>query len=272
MTTNTGGPSTPSSRPPSNDDHRYTTASDDEAQKLDETPASWLTLPHRKQLLILAICRLSEPLTQTSLMSYLYFLLESFHEPGTPPPSSATISRRAGIIASSFALSQCITGMLWGRLSDHIGRKPCILFGLLGTTISILGFGFSESFYTALAFRILGGCLNGNVGVLRTMMSETVREKKHQSRAFLIMPMCFNIGIIIGPALGGLLADPAQTWPSLFGQWEWCLRWRWALPNIVSAMFLGASWFAGLLFLEEVRFSGVVNFCLSNCRSPSLDS
>ncbi|KAF8245398.1 MFS general substrate transporter, partial [Wilcoxina mikolae CBS 423.85] len=210
-----------------------------------------LTLPHKKQLLILALCRLSEPLTQTSLLSYLYFFLESFHDPDGAPPSSATISRRAGIMASSFALSQCLTGMLWGRLSDRVGRKPCLLLGLLGTTISVLGFGFASNFRTALTFRILGGCLNGNVGVLRTMVSETVREKRHQSRAFLIMPMCFNIGIIVGPALGGLLADPASTWPGVFGGWEWCRRWRWALPNVVNAVLLASSFVAGLLFLEE---------------------
>jgi MFS family permease len=226
-----------------------------DAEELPPPPSSWLALPHKKQLFILTLCRLSEPLTQTSLLSYLYFFLESLHSPDEPSPSSATISRRAGIMASSFAFSQCLTGMLWGRLSDRIGRKPCILLGLLGTTISVLGFGFAENFRTALMFRILGGCLNGNVGVLRTMVSETVREKRHQSRAFLIMPMCFNIGIIVGPALGGLLADPASTWPAVFGEYEWCRRWRWALPNVVSAVLLASSFIAGLLFLEEVGIS-----------------
>ena len=34
----------------------------------------------------------------------------------------------------------------WGRLSDRIGRKPVILIGLLGTTISMLAFGLSRTF------------------------------------------------------------------------------------------------------------------------------
>ncbi|KAI5806315.1 major facilitator superfamily domain-containing protein [Geopyxis carbonaria] len=217
----------------------------------DELPTSWLTLPNRSQLIVLAFCRFAEPLTQTSLLSYLYYFLKSFHDASSTPPTPATIARQAGIIASSFAASQCITGMLWGRLSDRIGRKPCILLGLIGTCLSVLGFGFSQNFTQALCFRIAGGCLNGNVGVLRTMMSETVREKRHQSRAFLIMPMCFNIGVIIGPALGGLLADPAESYPKLFGGVHWMQKWPYALPNIVSAVFLATSWTIGLLFLRE---------------------
>lgn len=218
-----------------------------------EEPVTWLSLPHKSQLIVLALCRLSEPLTQTSVSAYIYYLLASYHPPGSPGPSDGTISRQAGILASSFALAQCLTGIFWGRLSDRIGRKPCILLGLAGTTVSVVGFGFSESLGAALAFRILGGCLNGNVGVLRTMVSEVIVEKKYQSRAFLIMPMCFNIGVIIGPMLGGLLADPVVGWPGVFGGIGWMERWKYALPNLVSAVFLAGSWVAGFLFLREVR-------------------
>jgi predicted MFS family arabinose efflux permease len=264
MTSNamTSGASSPSrsSQPPSPTTETYNTlpaaevaeVADDSAAKDVEPPASWATLPHKRQLLILAICRFSEPLTNTGLLSYLYFFLESLYDPHSgEPPSSATISRRAGIIGAAFALSQMLTGMFWGSLSDRIGRKPCIMFGLCGAALSVLGFGFSRSFEQALICRIMAGCLNGNVGVLRTMMSETVREKKHQSRAFLIMPMCFNIGIIIGPALGGILADPATTWPGVFGHWEWARTYKWALPNIVSACFLMFSFFSAMFFLDE---------------------
>lgn len=225
-----------------------------------EEPVTWLSLPHKSQLIILALCRFSEPLTATSVTSYLYYLLSSFHPPGSPPPPTATIARQAGILASCFALAQCLTGILWGRLSDRIGRKPCILLGLAGTIFSVVGFGFSESLAAALTFRILGGCLNGNGGVLRTMVTEVIVEKKYQSRAFLIMPMCFNIGIIVGPMLGGLLADPTVSWPGLFGGIAWLERWRFALPNLVSAGFLAGSWIAGFLFLREVCgfcFAGV---------------
>jgi hypothetical protein len=44
--------------------------------------------------------------------------------------------------------------------------------------LSVLGFGFSTSFSQAVVFRLLGGALNGNLGVMRTMISEIVQEKK----------------------------------------------------------------------------------------------
>lgn len=78
----------------------------------------------------------------------------------------------------SFAAAQLCTAMLWGRVSDRGGRKRVLLIGLSGTTISCIGFGLSTSFWQAMIFRMMAGALNGNVGVMRTMISEIVREKK----------------------------------------------------------------------------------------------
>lgn len=138
--------------------------------------------------------------------------------------------------------------------------------------ISCLGFGFSSSFWQALLFRTLGGALNGNIGVMRTMVSEIVKEKKYhtspplaiptnraqtntpryQSRAFLLFPMCFNIGVIIGPILGGLLADPAGSYPKLFGHVTFFVRYPYATPNILSAVFLLAATLGIFFGLSEV--------------------
>jgi pyruvate/oxaloacetate carboxyltransferase len=49
---------------------------------------------------------------------------------------------------------------------------------VLDTAISCLGFGFSKTFLQAMFFRTIGGALNGNIGVMRTMVSEIVQEKK----------------------------------------------------------------------------------------------
>jgi hypothetical protein len=165
-----------------------------------EKPVSWSSLPRKDQLLVLTLARLSEPLTQTSLGSYLFYQLQSF-DPSLP---DSTISYQAGVINAAFPAAQFLTAMLWGRIADaeYGGRKRVLYIGLLGTLLSIIGFGFSHSFPMAVAFRCLGGVLNGNIGVMRTMISEIIKEKKYQSRAFLILPITFNIGVIIGPILG----------------------------------------------------------------------
>lgn len=50
--------------------------------------------------------------------------------------------------------------------------------------------------------------------------------------------MCFNIGAIIGPLLGGLLADPAGRHPDTFGNVGWLVKFPYAPPNLLSACFL----------------------------------
>ncbi|KAM0723765.1 hypothetical protein Q7P37_000755 [Cladosporium fusiforme] len=229
-------------------------------------PIAWSELPKKGQLAILTIARLSEPLTQQGLQSYMFYQLKSFTLPNGDAPSDSTVAKQAGVLAASFTGAQFLTAMMWGRLADSetFGRKRVILIGLLGTAVGSLGFGFSKSFAAAVFWRCLGGILNGNIGVMRTMISEIVREKKYQSRAFLLMPMCFNIGVIIGPLLGGWLADPVGSYPETFGPGgsiggkegiPWLTKYPYALPNVVNACFLFGSALAIFFGLEETLSS-----------------
>ncbi|KAK1828184.1 major facilitator superfamily domain-containing protein [Podospora conica] len=215
----------------------------------DAVHVSWRDLPRKDQLIVITLARLSEPLVQTSLQSYMFYMLKWFD----PELSDAVISSQAGILHASFTAAQFLTAMMWGRIADsrRFGRKTVLMIGLAGTFVSCIGFGFSTSFYQALFFRALGGITNGNIGVLRTMISETIKEKKYQSRAFLILPMTFNIGIIIGPVLGGVLSDPANSYPSLFGNVEFLKRHPYAAPNLLSAFFLLCAVMAVWMCLEE---------------------
>ncbi|KAF5127766.1 putative membrane protein [Metarhizium anisopliae] len=221
----------------------------EQASKLAREPVAWRDLPRKKQLIIITLARMSEPLVQTSLQSYMYYQLKWF----SPESPDALISRQAGILHASFMAAQFLTAMAWGRVADspRAGRKTVLLIGLLGTSLSCLGFGFSTSFRQALVFRTLGGSTNGNIGVMRTMISEIIREKRFQARAFLLLPMTFNIGVIIGPMLGGILSDPAGTYPRLFGHVRFFVDFPYAAPNIVSCVFLLLAAAAVWLGLEE---------------------
>ncbi|KID76428.1 Major facilitator superfamily domain, general substrate transporter, partial [Metarhizium brunneum ARSEF 3297] len=240
----------------------------EQASKLAREPVAWRDLPRKKQLIIITLARMSEPLVQTSLQpnsqdayalpsslaplpqqSYMYYQLKWF----SPESPDALISRQAGILHASFMAAQFLTAMAWGRVADspRAGRKTVLLIGLLGTSLSCLGFGFSTSFRQALVFRTLGGSTNGNIGVMRTMISEIIREKRFQARAFLLLPMTFNIGVIVGPMLGGILSDPAGTYPRLFGHVRFFVDFPYAAPNIVSCVFLLLAAAAVWLGLEE---------------------
>lgn len=177
-----------------------TVAANNASSKSKEVPVTWMSLPKKGQLAVLTIARLSEPLSERSLAAYMFFQLKWF-DPSLP---DSTIASQGGLLTAAFAAAQFLTAVWWGRAADTpwIGRKRVLLVGLTGTAIASIGVGFSKSFYQAFFFRALAGALNGNIGVMRTMLSEIIKEKRYQSRAFLLLPMCFNIGVIIGPVLG----------------------------------------------------------------------
>lgn len=139
----------------------------DAATKAPKKDVSWWSLPHKDQLLILTFARLAEPLYQNSLSSYMFFMLQSFDT----TLDDAAISSQAGILTAAFTAAQCVTAVWWGRLADKewMGRKNIVMIGLVGSFFSSIGFGFSKSFWSAIFFRTLGGALNGNVGVMRTV-------------------------------------------------------------------------------------------------------
>lgn len=80
--------------------------------------------------------------------------------------SEKQIGFYSGAIESIFAFSQLLTIILWGKLSDQIGRKPVLLLGLAGTVLSTIMFGFSQSFNQMIAARAIGGLLNGKTILL----------------------------------------------------------------------------------------------------------
>ncbi|GME33862.1 hypothetical protein GTA08_BOTSDO12684 [Neofusicoccum parvum] len=226
------------------------------ADRKNDTPVTWLSLPNKGQLAVILLARLSEPISERSLTAYVFYQLRWF-DPALP---AADIAYQMGILTSVFAAAQCVTGVMWGRVADAVwaGRKGALLIGLGGSCIAAVGVGFSRSFAAMLFFRAVCGTLNGNVGVMRAMISETTTEKKYQSRSFLLLPMMFNIGVIIGPMVGGFLAPATKTLddgstvvlPSKSGWWD---KYPYAPPNLANAFFLLSAVVAVFLGLDETH-------------------
>jgi MFS family permease len=129
----------------------------------DDTPVTWLSLPRKGQLAILAMGRFVDFYHMASLQAYMVYQLKSFD----PNLSDETISWQAGILQGSFTFVQIFTSVLWGRMADRewCGRKLVLLIGLVGTGISCIGLAFSTSFLQASVYRALGGAINGTVSV-----------------------------------------------------------------------------------------------------------
>jgi len=94
-----------------------------------------------------------------SIFPYVYFMIRDFKV----TKNEREISVYAGMVTSAFALAEFSSGVIWGRLSDRIGRKPVLITGLAGTALSMLIFGFAPNLPVALLARALGGLLNGYV-------------------------------------------------------------------------------------------------------------
>lgn len=91
------------------------------------------------------------------IFPYIYFMIEDFNI----TEDKNKISFYAGMVTSAFTFAEFSTGLLWGRLSDKVGRKPVLLTGLIGTALSVLIFGFAPNLTVALIARAVGGLLNG---------------------------------------------------------------------------------------------------------------
>jgi Major Facilitator Superfamily len=203
----------------------------------------------RADHLIPALCRICEPIAFMSIFPYAYRMIETFNIAKDPDQ----ISIYAGMLITSFAFAEFSTGMIWGRISDKVGRKPVLIFGLLGTALSMIMFGFATNLQTAIIARALGGLLNGNVGVLQTTVAELVTVKEHQPRAYSIMPFVWCLGSIIGPVMGGALAQPCIAYPWLFDRDSIFGAYPFLLPNLVCVVILLFGIATGILFLEETH-------------------
>ncbi|KUJ14606.1 MFS general substrate transporter [Mollisia scopiformis] len=178
---------------------------DVEAQARTKDKVSYRALPNKKQLAILCIARLADPLAASSIQTYMFYQLRYFN----PSASESLISTQAGILVGSKTAAQVCTGMLWGRLADSEwgGRKSVLMIGLLSSGIACIGYGFSKTFVSAVIWQVFGGAMSSNVGIVRCVVAELNPEKRFRTRALLLLPLFANAGMLLGPLIGGLLSS-----------------------------------------------------------------
>ncbi|KAI9591300.1 major facilitator superfamily domain-containing protein [Syncephalis fuscata] len=208
-------------------------------------PRESTPLPTR-QLIVICCARFGEPVSFTMLFPFVYFVNKRLHM----TDDQKEIGYYVGFLASSFAVAQFFSGLPWGYLSDQIGRRPVIMAGLLGTTICSLLFGLSTSFAWAITVRIMAGLLNGNIGVVKSMVGE-ITDATNQARAFSFLPMVYGMGCIVGPTIGGLLSYPADKYPELFGDSAFLHNYPFFLPCAICACFTFIGFLLTLFCLEE---------------------
>ncbi|KAH9164612.1 MFS general substrate transporter [Lactarius sanguifluus] len=198
------------------------------------------------QLLILLSIRLADNMTLTSITPYINQMMYELPIVGG---DQRRVGYYTGITASVYYAAEAATVLHWNRLSDHVGRKPILLFGLLGTIVSITMFGLSRSFWSLVLCRFFSGALNGNVGVSKSVLAE-LADESNVARAFSFLPLVFVVGQVIGSSVGGFLSRPQDRWPDYFPQPFWA-NYPYFLPCLVVASFSLISFTIAAIFFEE---------------------
>ncbi len=116
----------------------------------------------------------------------------------------------------AFFVGNFLSSYLWGYLSDRFGRKKLLMVGGIGTLMSIILFGFSQSIWWAVMSRSLCGILNGNLGIAKSLIGE-ISTAKTIAPSFGLLGIFWGLGSICGSIAGGILARPAKKNPQMFG-------------------------------------------------------
>ncbi|MCB1046172.1 MAG: MFS transporter [Calditrichaeota bacterium] len=119
--------------------------------------------------------------------------------------TTARIVLFGGFLSFLYSLLQFVAAPLAGTLSDRWGRRPVILFSVCGIALSYLLWVFAHSFWLLVLARLLGGLMGSNITTVTAAVADISGEKS-RSRGMAIIGIAFGVGMIVGPALGGLTA------------------------------------------------------------------
>lgn len=120
------------------------------------------------------------------------------------------------ILFSIFSLCSLFSTPILGTLSDKYGRKKILAISLASTSIGWFVFGFAGNILFLFIGRIIDGLAAGNFGTAQSVLSDISRNEKERSQNFGLIGALFGIGLILGPALGGLLMHISNNAPFLF--------------------------------------------------------
>ncbi|WOG91048.1 hypothetical protein DCAR_0310296 [Daucus carota subsp. sativus] len=185
-----------------------------------------------KHLIFVWVVTLSAALPISSLFTFVYFMIRDFQI----AEREEDIGYYAGFLSSSFMFGRALTSVLWGILADRYGRKPVIIFGTISVVIFNTLFGLSTSFWMAVSTRFLLGSLCGILGPMRAYATEVCR-REHQSLGLSVISTSWGVGLVIGPAIGGYFAQPAENYPNIFSEKSIFGRFPYFLPCLLISLF-----------------------------------
>jgi MFS family permease len=120
-----------------------------------------------------------------------------------------------GLVLSLYSLMQFLCAPVLGRISDHIGRRPIIMLGLLGSAAGYMVYGLATSFAWLLFSRAIHGACAATVSTAQAYVADTTDES-NRAHGIGMIGAAFGLGFVLGPAIGGLLGHASLRTPVFF--------------------------------------------------------
>lgn len=121
----------------------------------------------------------------------------------------------AGLMIAIFAGAQLIMSPIAGRWTDRYGRRIMIITGLTGLALSMFVFYFSDSIVVLYLSRVIGGVGAALLipAIFAYVADITTMDQRAKGNSLISAAM--SLGIVIGPGIGGFLADFGLKMPLL---------------------------------------------------------
>ena len=126
----------------------------------------------------------------------------------------SAISKPAIFLTLIYGLMQFIFAPILGSLSDRYGRRPVLLFSLLGFGMDYIFLAFAPSIGWLFLGRMISGITGASITTASAYMAD-ISDEKNRAQNFGMIGAAFGLGFIIGPMLGGLLGELGTRIPFL---------------------------------------------------------
>ena len=120
-----------------------------------------------------------------------------------------------GLLGSLYAAMQFISGPFLGGLSDRHGRRPVLLSCLLGTSLAYLSLGLAQTLVYLVFAVVLAGAASGTLATAQAYIADST-AKEERAQGLGMIGAAFGLGLMAGPAIGGLLSLHSLSAPALF--------------------------------------------------------
>lgn len=120
-----------------------------------------------------------------------------------------------GLIFASFSVMQLICAPVFGRLSDRYGRRPILLFSMIGTAASFLILGFATTLWMLFLGRMLDGVTGANISTAQAYIAD-ITTPEERVKGMGLIGAAFGLGFVFGPAIGGILSTYGHSVPFFF--------------------------------------------------------